>query len=904
MRSGERRTLSWCLRLPLAALVALAGAAFTSDRGLTPAVPPSSSQRDGQDVIEQRGQCTLDSECTDADSCTSDTCLDGVCVNRTIPGCVPCELNYICPAIEAVFVMDTSGSMRDEATALCTGIDAIVAEFADRGVALTTHVLGITDTGDIGFECLTDDVVNMLGGEVPGELAFCPFPNDISSFESWGPGTAIVAERFPWMNGAKRLVIPVSDEGPCNGSRPDGCMPFGEDRDAIDNAIFVAFFNDVVASPITGSGADDCVRGLAQVLADSTGGVHQPLKAATSVPDAIRNILFGVCTPDPVCDDENLCTDNDTCENGVCSGEPNYDTDNFCCTPDTGELTPLSDGNDCTFGTCDPITGAVEQTPTDMGTTCDDGDACTALDECDGAGGCAGTDINTFPCESDDDCFGAICDTDTNQCFCTDTPSLCLVASPSALPDETCHTVGDEITVNVELGFSVRTIGGGNFLVDYDPAVLEFLDVAPGTAVDPESPFSIILFHEVDPTKGEVSFAAGIELGSDGHRGPTTMASITFRALTACTADELCLLNGNPFGTRLTDVDGQDVSFVPCCTDELTINGPEPQFTCPDSVSVNAVAGGTTATIQWDPVSVESACDPGLAFECTASHSLGANVDNLIEAGGRFPAGTSTFTCTATDSCGAMGSCSWTVEVRQLNTLEVSLELSPTMAADPFLQPLTRCISFELFSNCVQPPAVVEESIEFGLPFNLTGHAEAVLVKVPAGNYACITARDPQHTLRSSAPLQKVNGRYVARFEGDPFFDGNWLVGGNADGSPVIDILDFGILLDQYLTFRAVDTPCGGPAPHGDFNGDGIVDTLDMSFVSLNFLKTDKARCCPEAVAAMAPTPLTRVPVSELTRVGVRGAARLDANGDGYFDLDDARTLMGQIRRGTLRPSR
>jgi len=218
---------------------------------------------------------------------------------------------------------------------------------------------------------------------------------------------------------------------------------------------------------------------------------------------------------------------------------------------------------------------------------------------------------------------------------------------------------------------------------------------------------------------------------------------------------------------------------------------------------------------------------------------------------------------------------------------------------------LTRCISFELFSNCVQQPAIVEESIEFGLPFNLTGHAETVLLKVPAGNYACMTARDLQHTLRSSSGLQKVNGRYVARFEGDPFFGGNWLIGGNLDRSQVIDILDFGIMLEQYLTGREIDTPCGSSAPHADLNGDGFVDTLDLSFISLNFLKADKALCCPETVAAGAgPQPRVRVPLAELERVGVRNAARLDMDGDGQFDLMDARSVMSGVRTGTIRPVR
>jgi len=886
------------------AWIAMVVAAFAVVRPSSIEVGLGSAQSSAtqRGTLHQRGLCSVDGDCVDEDACTVDHCEAGTCTHTDDPLCVRCEPTYICPVIDAVFVMDTSGSMRDEAAALCAGIDEVAADFALQGVTLTTHILGITDNGDDGFVCLTDNVVNLLGGDVPGELAFCPFPNDISSFESWGPGTAIVAGRFPWVDGATRVVIPMSDEGACNGSRPKGCTLFGEDRDAVDNAAIVAVENGVIASPMTGSGSDACVNAHAQVLADNTGGRHEFVKDPAMIEGAIRRILLDLCTPDPSCDDQNACTDDDTCTNGACRGTPNYDASTDCCAPGTGNLTPLEDGNGCTVGVCDPVTGTVDQIPADEGTVCDDGDACTAMDLCDDAAGCAGTDINTFECTTDEDCFGAVCDTDAGHCFCTHIPTLCLEAIPSGLPDESCHTVGDEIVINVELGFSTNIIAGGNFLIEYDPAVLKFLDVVPGAEVDPTSPFSIKLFRNVDETSGTISFAVGIELGSSGDQGPAIMASIRFRALTACTSDELCFLDGNPFTTRLSDIEGQEVPFEPCCTGPLTINGTAPAFTCPSSVAVNADAGSTRATVRWSPVTVQSTCDPGLTFQCTATHSLGANVNHLIATGGLFPSGKATFTCTATDSCGATGGCSWMTEVRPLNTLEVSLELSPTIAADPSLQPLERCISFELFSNCVQPPAVVQETIEFGLPFNLTGHADAVLVKVPAGNYACITARDAQHTLRSSSPLQKVNGRYVAAFEGDPFFDGNWLVGGNVDGSQVIDILDFGILIEQYLSRRSVDTPCGSPSPHGDLNGDGFVDTLDLSFVSLNFLKADKDSCCPDAIAAFGPEPKTSVLISELGDVGVVNPRRLDTNGDGIFDLDDARSLLTQARQDKLRP--
>jgi hypothetical protein len=52
-------------------------------------------------------------------------CTNGFCLNLSIPGCVPCELSYDCPPIDLVFIMDTSGSMRDEAAVLCAEIHSV-----------------------------------------------------------------------------------------------------------------------------------------------------------------------------------------------------------------------------------------------------------------------------------------------------------------------------------------------------------------------------------------------------------------------------------------------------------------------------------------------------------------------------------------------------------------------------------------------------------------------------------------------------------------------------------------------------------------------------------------------------------------------------------------------------------
>src|SRR5207245_2006933 len=77
----------------------------------------------------------------------------------------------------------------------------------------------------------------------------------------------------------------------------------------------------------------------------------------------------------PPCDDGNACT-SDTCDpsTGTCGHAP------IVC----------DDANPCTTDTCDPAIGCVFD-PLSAGTSCDDGNACTAGDVCDDAARCAGT---------------------------------------------------------------------------------------------------------------------------------------------------------------------------------------------------------------------------------------------------------------------------------------------------------------------------------------------------------------------------------------------------------------------------------------------------------------------------------------------------------------------------------
>ena len=368
------------------------------------------------DVPVSPQSCTTDEDCNDGNACTVDSCEADVCVNEAIVPCVPCDDPPVCPPVELVFVMDTSGSMGDEAAALCNNIGQITAELEAVGVSVSSHLLGITETPGGVFDCLTSDVVTMLGGNVPGDAAGCPFPGTFADHESWGPATAIIAERFPWAVDSVRVVVPLSDEGPCNGSLPDGCNATGDDGASIANAITVATDNGVTVSPITGTGSDSCVTTLAENLAAGTGGVtFQSKDPGLDLAGAVHAIVLDLCEPAP-CDDGNDCTVNDRCIDGVCLGD----------TPDD-LLIPCDEDSDC------------EPYASKFGWFCEE----SRFDKLAG------------------------------YCNCESPTPLCVEF------DRACYEEGGVVDARIVMGYGTAEVAGGQFLMEYDPSCVEFVSIEP-----------------------------------------------------------------------------------------------------------------------------------------------------------------------------------------------------------------------------------------------------------------------------------------------------------------------------------------------------------------------------------------------------------------------------------------
>jgi hypothetical protein len=237
------------------------------------------------------------------------------------------------------------------------------------------------------------------------------------------------------------------------------------------------------------------------------------------------------------------------------------------------------------------------------------------------------------------------------------------------------------------------------------------------------------------------------------------------------------------------------------------------------------------------------------------------------------------------------------VTVTDQQTLDVTVQLSPVVENDE----MVRCICFEFIAAC--SPLVLEEicvDITFGGPFQFPGKAHEQ-IDIPKGKYACVQARDRQHSLRSVDVATCVDGVWSVEFKGDPFFGGNWLVQGYLNRDRLIDILDFGTFLGQ---FNQNPTPpkdkhCsdnGGQGfTHADFNGDGVVNVEDYTFIQINFLANDKDDCCHNP-AAGAPIARTEVSVKELREMGLEELTVADLNNDGLVNTEDMAAFVQGVR--------
>ena len=555
---------------------------------------------------------------------------------------------------------------------------------------------------------------------------------------------------------------------------------------------------------------------------------------------------------------------------------------------------------------------------------------------------CAGEDVNVVPCVDDTDCLfnmgtGDPCPPDPVQfeckwnedlmadmCYCAPLTRLWI----DVLDEDCCFAEGEMFDVDIKKTAGADTITGAQFRLVYDPDCITYNGFTLG------ADFPLLLMAADDPVAGTLFLAVGITpFTGNGTSGPATFATLSFTKGIGCVWCDICFESVNPQNTILVNDKGEEVTMVSwgcsnngdaCetnadCEDDAQcgcscVISPigEGTMDLPDMAEVNSDCMMTTAVVTWDdPPSVDITCNPPIDLAgpdgiwgtqddlCYGVHEVipGKPEDQmspeyimtLIEGGGEFAQGITTFCCDAYGECDIEVSGCWTVDVSDQNSMNVIVQYSPEMTMGPYV----RGIVFELFWDCWHDPTVECKDMTFGPPFDFTGKSTEVL-KVTKGEYMCITAADPLHTLRSvDMPIECVGNSLLAAFHGDPILGGNWLVGGNINGDQHIDIVDFGLFLAQYMMVVGADTPCGTAGPHADLNGDGTVNSADFSFIAENFLAESKDACCDDPTSNWQGDPVLSLSMKEARLLGMPGS--VDLNGDGYLNEAD----MAEFMQGT-----
>ncbi|MBK8254937.1 MAG: hypothetical protein IPK82_20055 [Polyangiaceae bacterium] len=181
------------------------------------------------------------------------------------------------------------------------------------------------------------------------------------------------------------------------------------------------------ANPLTCTAQDQCH--IAGTCNPGTGTCSNPMKADGAA-----------------CNDNNACTQTDTCQAGACTG--------------ANPLTCTAQDQCHTAGTCSPGSGTCSNPPKPDGAPCNDQDACSQIDTCQ-TGFCTGA--NPVICLAQDQCHEVgVCDSETGECSnpkkddgalcndqdaCTQTDTcqsgLCAGENPvKCLAQDQCHEVG------------------------------------------------------------------------------------------------------------------------------------------------------------------------------------------------------------------------------------------------------------------------------------------------------------------------------------------------------------------------------------------------------------------------------------------------------------------------------
>ena len=430
-------------------------------------------------------------------------------------------------------------------------------------------------------------------------------------------------------------------------------------------------------------------------------------------------------------------------------------------------------------------------------------------------------------------------------------PAIQLVAagSPSCVA-----APSSQISYDLQVIAPPFALVSGQFFVEWDTTAFAFLNVSAGDA-----PFTSIPFTSVNAGTGRVFLIASVEGGGTGTSESRTVARLHFQALTANCSPTVPQVRFLPAAVQLL-TDGQGGSATLPLTNPIPvrIDGIAPVITgTPASITVDADAiPGCSSQQTVIPPTASDNCE---VSSFTFSRSDGQSIS------APFPCGTTTMTWVATDPCGFTATTSSSVTVNPFQSFFVEVQMSGATGN------FQRCVTL----NMIGETANYTTSEVFNFSYGIASRS----IRVPAANYACVTADDRLHSL--SRPAQIQSGvQYFASFVG-----ANALILGDLTNDNVIDVVDYGVMVVRIGQGAPVNTNCETPTFHADLNADGSVTSVDGQLLLDGMLMNGVS--CASGVAGDGDIARQSISVKELTEMGLANAELCDIDHNGIVDLFD-----------------
>lgn len=159
--------------------------------------------------------------------------------------------------------------------------------------------------------------------------------------------------------------------------------------------------------------------------------------------------------------------------------------------------------------------------------------------------------------------------------------------------NSSCSTTG-VVTVAIDMTGATENVVGGQFFLEYDTSRLDYVGGMPGGGVFTRE------IIDVEPVAGQIDYVVGVPDGSPGTDSDSTMAVLTFNWIGADECDtgpNLVSFRSHTPITRLSNAMAEPI--VPTLTPlgSISVDTTPPVITCPPDVTLNANAGGCTASV-------------------------------------------------------------------------------------------------------------------------------------------------------------------------------------------------------------------------------------------------------------------------------------------------------------------